>query len=305
MPAADVKDKPTLPSDLQRVRLLVEKAVLGDPESFGELYDLYADRIYRHCYYRTRNEVEAEDLTARVFLNAYQAIGNYKDMGRPFVVWLKSIAHNLLVDYYRAKRDDVYIADRPGDGEVRLVADPESDPEHFVERSFENANLRHAIGSLRRDWQIVVVCRLVEGMEYSEIAPILGKSEGATRVLLHRALDRLRGILVEETPLEVLKNGNGPGEIERQVTNDFRRRINGYVRSHQKKTWMLMDVASATGRRRLSVFMLPYQMVSLIKPYKVGEGKWDRFELPLDVFIRVCEKLGPVTRRSKRFREED
>lgn len=71
--------------------LLVERAVQGDAETFGKLYDLYVDRVYRHVYYRVGNQADAEDLTSQVFLNAWRAISRYRPMGRPFVVWLLSL----------------------------------------------------------------------------------------------------------------------------------------------------------------------------------------------------------------------
>ena len=183
-----MREKPTLAQDPQ-VAFLVDKAIIGDAESFGQLYDLYIDRIYRHLYYRVGNASEAEDLAAQVFLNAWRAMGHYRPMGRPFVVWLLTIAHNLLVDYYRARRESTSIDD------VIIPADDTADPVTLAEKSFASATLRQAIRKLKRDQQLVVVMRYIDGMDYSDIAGILKKSEGAVRVILHRALVSLRGIM--------------------------------------------------------------------------------------------------------------
>jgi RNA polymerase sigma-70 factor (ECF subfamily) len=171
---------------------LVERAIAGDAESFGQLYDHYIDRIYRHLYYRVGHPVEAEDLAAQVFLKAWNAIGRYRPMGRPFGVWLLSIAHNLLVDHYRAQRDSSSIDD------VIIPADDSADPVTLAEKSFASANLRQAIKKLKRDQQVVVVMRYIDGVDYSDIAAFLNKSEGAVRVILHRALLSLRGIMGQE-----------------------------------------------------------------------------------------------------------
>ncbi|MBI2886612.1 MAG: sigma-70 family RNA polymerase sigma factor [Chloroflexi bacterium] len=186
-----MRDKPTLAQDPQVVAL-VEGARTGDAESFGQLYDLYVDRIYRHLYYRVGNASEAEDLAAQVFLNAWRAMGNYRPMGRPFVVWLLTIAHNLLVDYYRARRESTSLED------VIIPADDSADPVTLAEKSFASAALRQAIRKLKRDQQLVVVMRYIDGMDYTDIAAVLHKSEGAVRVILHRALIALRGVMGQE-----------------------------------------------------------------------------------------------------------
>ena len=186
-----MSERTALTQDPQEL-LLVEKAITGDADSFGQLYDQYIDKIYRHLYYRVGNASEAEDLAAQVFLKAWNAIGRYKPMGRPFGVWLLSIAHNLLVDHYRAKRDSSSIDD------VIIPADDSADPVTLAEKSFASASLRQAIKVLKRDQQTVVVMRYIDGMEYSEIAAFLDKSEGAVRVILHRSLLALRNILGNE-----------------------------------------------------------------------------------------------------------
>lgn len=174
------------------VSLWVEQAVAGDAESFGRLYDLYVDRIYRHLYYRVGNATQAEDLAAQVFEKAYKAIGRYRTMGRPFFVWLLSIAHNLLVDHYRAQRDSSSIDD------VIIPADDSADPVTLAERSFASATLRQAIKKLKRDQQIVVVMRYIDGLDYADIAAAVNKTEGAVRVVLHRSLIALRKIISAE-----------------------------------------------------------------------------------------------------------
>ncbi|HEX6383892.1 MAG TPA: sigma-70 family RNA polymerase sigma factor, partial [Anaerolineae bacterium] len=79
---------------------LIERAKT-DKEAFGQVYELYVDRIYNYVYYRTGNVADAEDLTARVFVRAMQHIGRYRDQGVPFSAWLYRIAHNLVANWHR------------------------------------------------------------------------------------------------------------------------------------------------------------------------------------------------------------
>ena len=66
-----------------------------DKAAFGEIYERYLDKIYNYIYYRTGNQQDAEDLTAKVFYRAMSHIDNYIDKGVPFQAWLYRIAHNL------------------------------------------------------------------------------------------------------------------------------------------------------------------------------------------------------------------
>jgi RNA polymerase sigma-70 factor (ECF subfamily) len=171
---------------------LVQRAVGRDPEAFGRLYDIHVDRVYRHIYYRVGNEQDAEDLTQQVFLKAWQAIDRYRKKASPFIAWLMTISHNLVVDFYRTRKDKAYL-------EAEVLADgPASGPEGAAEASFEQQRLRRAIFQLRSDEQQVVMLRFIEGFEFGEIASVLKKKEGNIRVILHRALVKLRNILEKD-----------------------------------------------------------------------------------------------------------
>ena len=171
------------------VSVWVEQAVGGDKEAFGRLYDLYNERVYRHVYYKIGNHAEAEDLAAQVWMNALRAIGRYKQLGRPFVVWLLSIASNQVIDHYRAHKDRTSIDD-PG-----LWLSDGTDLEAEAIQEYDNAELREAILQLREDHRKVVVLRFIDGLDYSDIAAIMQKKEGAVRVIQHRALLALRKVL--------------------------------------------------------------------------------------------------------------
>ena len=172
--------------------MLVQRAIGHDAEAFGRLYDMHVDRVYRHIYYRVGNEADAEDLTQQVFLKAWQAIDRYKKMASPFIAWLMTISHNLVVDFYRTKKDKAYL-----EAEV-LANDSASSPEQATEASFEQQRLRRAILQLGGDEQQVVILRFMEGFEFSEIASLMKKKEGNVRVILHRALVKLRNMLEKE-----------------------------------------------------------------------------------------------------------
>jgi len=168
---------------------LVDRAKNGDTEAFGRLYDIYGDRIYRHIYYRTSNVEDARDLTQEVFVKAWQGLPKYKRTKTPFLGWLFTISHNRVIDYYRTKKDYAYLND-----EV-VMEDKNKSPEKLVEDQFTQQEVRRAILQLPEDQQQVILMSFIEGFEYNEIAETLNKSEGNIRVIVHRALKRMREIL--------------------------------------------------------------------------------------------------------------
>ena len=183
-------------SDEQEKALILQAGNKDTPESkeaFGKLYEAYIDRIFRHFYYRTESKEIAEDLASIVFIRAWRKIEKFKYMGQnTFKTWLFSIAHNLLVDHYRASKEELPIYEA-------INADEQSDPQAHAERVFENAELRQAIAGLGRDKQVAVVMRYINRLDYSDIASFLNKREGAVRVILHRALLDLRETLSSDT----------------------------------------------------------------------------------------------------------
>jgi len=168
---------------------LVERAAGGDTDAFGRLYDIYADRIYRHIYYRTSNIEDAQDLTQEVFIKAWQGLPKYKRTKTPFLGWLFTISNNRVIDYYRTRKDHAYL-----NNEITME-DREKSPEKLVEAQFTQEEARRAILNLTKDQQQVILLSFIEGFEYNEIAAALNKSEGNIRVILHRALKRMREIL--------------------------------------------------------------------------------------------------------------
>ena len=109
---------------------LVKRAVSGDTEAFGRLFDIYADRIYRHIYYRTSNVEDARDLTQEVFIKAWQGLTKYKRTKTPFLGWLFTISHNRIIDYYRTKRDFAYLNNE------MIMEDSKKGLENLLEEQF-------------------------------------------------------------------------------------------------------------------------------------------------------------------------
>ena len=161
-----------------------------DTETFARHYEASVDRIYQHIRARVGETELAEDLTAQTFLRAWQSIDRYRPVdGRPFIAWLFTIANNLVVDHFRRRRRElVGVKGDPPDG-------GRDDPERRALDADARDEIRRAIALLKPDQQLVVTLRLIDGLEYDQISGIMGKTPGALRVLLCRALSALRAEL--------------------------------------------------------------------------------------------------------------
>jgi RNA polymerase sigma-70 factor (ECF subfamily) len=178
--------------EAEREETLVALAQGGDEAAFTKLYDRYFDRVYRYAYYRVGRAEDAEDVTQRVFLRAWRALGSYRQTGSSMLAWLLTIAHNESVNHQRRNKAVHYLEyDLP---ETRL----EADPEHMAEIRLEQARVRRAVLQLKPEQQQVVTMRFLENLDVRDVAAAMGKSEVNVRVIQHRALEQLRKMLMRE-----------------------------------------------------------------------------------------------------------
>lgn len=167
---------------------LVERAK-EEADAFGELYDHYFGQIYRFVYSRLRDQDAAEDVTSEVFLKALRAIGRYKPSGHPFSAWLYQISVNAIADHYRAKKPQSSLDD------AIAVADPQRPVADRVVESAEAARVWAAIDSLPEQQRIAMTLKLGEDLKLAQIGLIMGKSEGAIKLLIHRGMIGVRARL--------------------------------------------------------------------------------------------------------------
>ncbi len=182
---------PLSKTELREIESLVRKAKNGDADAFGNVYDKFVLPIYRYVYYRV-SKSEVEDLTEMVFLRAWEKLKSYsKQRGNSFGSWLFRIAHNAVVDHYRAisKNETCELTEDIASEKVGL------DPVVNLENKFEQKKLIIALRELPELQQQVVILKFVNGFENDEIAQIIEKSVGAVRVIQFRALNRLKDFL--------------------------------------------------------------------------------------------------------------
>lgn len=159
-----------------------------DKDAFGEIYERYLTKIYNYIYYRTGNQQDAEDLTAKVFYRALSHIENYVDKGVPFQAWLYRIAHNLVANFHRDKGRRKII---PLDDYIAHTLQSDA-PDKQAEISEQKEHLMEAIHRLPADRQQLILFKFIEQKSNAEIGEIMGRTEGAIKSLYHRTLLSLR-----------------------------------------------------------------------------------------------------------------
>jgi RNA polymerase sigma-70 factor (ECF subfamily) len=184
-----MSDTPLLePSDA----ILVARARNGDSEAFGHLYRRYVDPIYRYLLVRSGDSKEAEDLAEDVFFRAFQALGSYRERGWPFSAFLYQVAKNVLIDYYRRQKPETGIA------APELPIEELRPLDERIIRDEQMRDLRRAMDDMPLNYREVIILRIILAMPTTVVANWMNMTEGATRVLLHRALAALRGRVQEQ-----------------------------------------------------------------------------------------------------------
>ncbi len=167
----------------------IHKAQHGDQEAFGVLYDHYLPQIYRFILFKVGAKAEAEDLTHEVFLSAWRTLPNYRMKGHPLSSWLYQIARNAVIDFYRTAKHHVQIEMVSEDALQPIASGQEA-----LNMTLDMEQVQKCIAQLRPDYQDLIIMRFIEELPTAEIASVLGKSEGAVRLMQHRALNDLKAV---------------------------------------------------------------------------------------------------------------
>ena len=180
-----VKENTTTMGDQAR---LLERTKEYDLEALVQIHDRYYPKVHNYIYFRVGDGTVAEDLASEVFLKMLEALKSAKGWKVSLSAWLYRIAHNVVVDYYRQRREDTFPLQESPTALLEM-------PSEAVERNLSFEQLREAIAELTDEQQQVIALRFAEGLDIIEVARVLGKSEGAIKSLQHRALASLARIM--------------------------------------------------------------------------------------------------------------
>ena len=174
--------------------LLIEKAISGDKEAFGHLYDHYFIQIFKYLLIRTNTQEDAEDMTEIVFMKAWEHLPHFggKKKERNFRPWLYKIAHNTVVDHYRTRKHFLPL-------ETALQTSlGEGEPDRIALKNEESRRIIQAIKQLDEISQKVIASRFFGDLSHKETALSTGINENNVRMIQHRALKKIKEILRED-----------------------------------------------------------------------------------------------------------
>lgn len=177
--------------------ILVAQFQAGRADAFDDLMKRYKGQIYAYLLRSVKNYEDAEELTIEVFFKAYRALDTWKPQAR-FSTWLYKIAHNLSIDFHRAKSrrptysldDEEFVLDEP------TAVDLWSNPEWEVEEKDRHRVIREAIDQLSPKQKDVFMLNRYQGLQIKEITEVLGMAEGTVKIHLHRAVKKLQTLLL-------------------------------------------------------------------------------------------------------------
>lgn len=184
-------------AELEEERLMVA-AAQRDRAAFAPLYERYVDQIYAYAHTLTRNRELAEDVTASTFAKAIEDLPRFEWRGVPYSAWLYRVAANLVARQGRRPAWVDIDSHQPVDGES---------PEVIVEQRDREATVRAAVAVLPADQRQAVLLRFGGDLRNREIGEIMGRSEGAVKLLTFRAMTTLRKELGAPLPAQREKEG--------------------------------------------------------------------------------------------------
>ena len=185
-------------------RKLVEATLAGDTDAFTVLHRRYYARVYRLALFRCQNPSDAEDIAAETFVRAIAHLSTYRFQGESLFPWLSRICTNLVADMGRRRSPTALVSlDTPTADGLRALLEgmpgDAPDPYEMAERHETQALVRAAIASLPADQADAVLLRFLGDLSLKEIGAAIGKTEGAIKSLLHRAILSLRRTLLDGT----------------------------------------------------------------------------------------------------------
>ena len=162
------------------------RAAQADPRHFTSLYTRYLPRVYNYIAGRVSDPMSAEDTTSRVFLKALEGLPNYQPHA-PFAAWLFTIARNEIIAHYRQRQKEL-----PFDERLDSRPDAGVELQNRVVRDEQLRRLGELIQALGEEKEEILRLRFAAGLTYREIASVLGKSEAAVKMAVHRLLRHLQ-----------------------------------------------------------------------------------------------------------------
>jgi RNA polymerase sigma factor (sigma-70 family) len=165
-------------------------------DDLAEVYAQHLPAVWRYVRARVPSHADAEDVTSEVFVRAAEGWERYDARRGSIAAWLLGIAHHVVADWWRRRRSAIP-SDRI-DAAAGHPSDSAPDPEDAVLAAAARAELRSYLGQLTEKERDAVALRFGAGLKAAEVGAVLGVSETAARMLVYRAVSKLRAVIVRD-----------------------------------------------------------------------------------------------------------
>jgi RNA polymerase sigma factor (sigma-70 family) len=165
-------------------------------EYFEEIYERYANKIYRKCYSFVYNQEKAEDLTHDIFLKLVVKIGTFKETSK-FSTWLYSITYNYCMDQIRVNKMKTEVA-------LNDQFDFSDDNDDAELMDFHGTELNKSLKQMPSEERMLLQMKYQEDFSIKEIAETLKISESAVKMRLMRSKDKLKRLFLENIAISIL-----------------------------------------------------------------------------------------------------
>lgn len=165
--------------------IVLERARKGRQESLMRLYDLCCDTVFNASYRIVLNAQDAEEITQDAFLKTFASLDSFSGSERDFVAFVKTIAINKSIDLFRKHSREPFYEEID-----YKTSDIEDDNDDFEDFPIEK--IKEALNNLPDGYRLTITLRLIDGMEFSDIAKQMGIKESTVRSQYARGLEKLR-----------------------------------------------------------------------------------------------------------------
>ena len=163
--------------------IVLDMARKGNQRSMMRLYDLCCDAVFNASYRIVLNAQDAEEITQDAVLKAFEKLDSFSGSERDFVALVKTIAINRSIDLFRRHSKEPFYE------EIDNTADQIEDDDF---EDFPIEKIKEALNNLPDGYRLTITMRLIEGMEFSQIAERLEIKESTVRSQYARGLEKLR-----------------------------------------------------------------------------------------------------------------
>lgn len=170
-------------------KILISRVRHGDQKAFKEIYQIFSDKIYRFIFFRLPDENDAKDLLQDTFLNLWNYLTTKKDKQiENLQAFIYKIAKNLIAGYYQQRKQKIdldKVAYKIGEEDESMIKEVD------IEIRIKKVRQQLTILNNSQDREIIEL-KYLDELSHKEIAKILDKSEENVRVILHRAMKKLK-----------------------------------------------------------------------------------------------------------------